>query len=458
MRIEDTDIARSQINSEQYLLEDLQWLGIDWDEGPDVGGPHGSYRQSERLEIYLHYARRLIEEGKAYYCYCTDEELVLRRKEMLSQGKVPHYDGRCRDLTSAEREKLEMEGRRPTVRFLVPHQQILLKDLIRGEVVFPPGVVGDFVILRSDKRPVYNFAVVVDDVLMEMTHIIRAEEHLPNTVRQIMLWEALDFPLPQFAHLSLLLGKERSKLSKREGAVSIREYRQLGYLPEALFNFLALLGWSSEKEIFSREELIAEFSLERVGRSPAVFDRDKLNWVNRQYLRLADSERITQLAIPYLIKGGYLEEKQVPEEYARLRAIVKAVQKNLDYLEQVTEEAQIFFQEVTFPLSAEMDAILKKEVSPIVMQYLLMKLEKVEEFSEEKLVEILKVGQKETGIRGQEFYFPFRVALTGRIHGPELPQVMIGLGKERCRQRLRKVLDYMHGEEIAQGQKQPGVG
>jgi len=448
LRIEDTDIARSRIDYQQCLLEDLRWLGIDWDEGPDIGGAHGPYRQSERLEIYPRFAQQLLEQGKAYYCYCTDEELALRRKEILDQGKVPHYDGRCRHLTPEQRQNLEAEGRQPAIRFLTPQREIVLKDLIRGEIIFPPGVVGDFVILRSDKRPVYNFAVVVDDALMKITHIIRAEEHLPNTVRQIMLWQALGFPLPHFAHLSLLLGKGRSKLSKREGAVSIREYRERGYLPEALLNFLVLLGWSSGKEIFSREELIAEFSLERVARSPAVFDRDKLNWVNRQYLRSADNDRMTRLSVPYLVKAGYLKEEQVPEEYPRLREIVRAVRGNLDYLAQIAEETEIFFREVIFPLAPEVEAILRNKAAPVVLKYFLAKLEAGEEFNEEKVVEILQRGQKDTGFRGQEFYFPLRVALTGKIHGPELPRVMMGLGRKRCRQRLQKALFYLREEKV----------
>jgi len=309
LRIEDTDLERSTKASEENIKEALRWLGIDWDEGVDVGGPYGPYRQTERLGLYREYTDKLLTSGHAYYCYCTEDELEAERQRQLAKGETPRYGGHCRSLTAADRERLAAEGRKPTVRFRVPEgQAIVFNDLVRGTVSFDSAGIGDFVIVKSDGIPVYNYAVVLDDALMRITHVIRAEEHLSNTPRQIVIYQALGLPLPEFGHISLILGKDRAKMSKRHGATAVEQYRNLGYLPAALVNFLALLGWApeGEEEIFSREELIAKFSLDRVAKNPAVFDVDKLNWLNAHYLRQAGPAVITELALPHLEAAGYI--------------------------------------------------------------------------------------------------------------------------------------------------------
>ena len=283
LRIEDTDLERSSKESEENIKAALRWLGMDWDEGPEVGGPYGPYYQTQRLDIYRQYTEQLLASGQAYHCYCTEEELETERQALLAKGETPRYGGRCRNLSEEEKAALEAAGRKPVVRFRVPEgQDIVFQDMVRETVRFESAGVGDFVIVKSDGIPVYNYAVVIDDMLMKITHVIRAEEHLSNTPRQWLLYKALGFEAPQFGHISLILGKDRSKMSKRHGATSVEQYRQLGYLPEAIVNFLALLGWAppGEEELFTSQELIEKFSMDRVAKNPAVFDVDKLNYIN----------------------------------------------------------------------------------------------------------------------------------------------------------------------------------
>ncbi|HKQ56623.1 MAG TPA: glutamate--tRNA ligase, partial [Candidatus Eisenbacteria bacterium] len=291
LRIEDTDLERSSQDSESGVLDDLRWLGIDWDEGPDGGGEAGPYRQSERLEHYRRQAELLVSQGAAYPCFCTDAELEERRKAALAAGRPPHYDRRCRQLSAAEREAERHAGRPESIRFAVREGEEVLHDLVRGEVRFPAGMVGDFVVLRSNGLPTYNFACVVDDLGMRISHVIRAEEHLSNTPRQLMLYHALGAEPPRFAHVPLILNRDRTKMSKRSGeaAVAVSDWRRAGFVPEALLSYLALLGFhpGDDREILSREELLQSFSLERVGRSGSVFDAEKLQWVNAQLLHHA---------------------------------------------------------------------------------------------------------------------------------------------------------------------------
>ena len=299
LRIEDTDRKRSTPESEENIKNSLRWLGMDWDEGVDVGGPYGPYRQMERLDIYKKYTDQLLAEGKAYYCYCTPEELEEERQGLLKEGKMPRYMGKCRELTPEQIAKYEAEGRKPSVRLRVPpNEKIVVHDLIRGDVEFDSNGIGDFVIVKSDGIPTYNYAVVIDDSLMHVTHVIRAEEHLSNTPRQLLVYDALGFEKPVFGHVSLILGTDHTKMSKRHGATSLDAYRQKGYIPAGLNNFLALLGWAppGEKEIFTMEEAIQEFSLDRVAKNPAVFDFKKLDWINGQHIRKMSAEAFWELA------------------------------------------------------------------------------------------------------------------------------------------------------------------
>ena len=308
LRIEDTDPERSVEKYIEQIYEDLRWLGLNWDEGPDISGPYGPYRQSQRFSIYQKYAKQLIDEGKAYPCFCTPEELEQMRKESHAKGETGFYNRKCLHLSEEEKQKLLQEGRNPAIRFKVPDQtQVTFNDIVKDELNFDTENISDFVIMRSEGIPTYNFAVVVDDSLMKITHVIRGDDHVSNTPRQIMLYQAFGFELPQFAHIPMILGSDRTRLSKRHGATSLDQYRYQGYLPEALINFLSLLSWSSETgdEILSVERLIKEFDFNRISKSAAMFDFEKLNWMNGYYIRQANLNRIVELSIPYLKQANF---------------------------------------------------------------------------------------------------------------------------------------------------------
>lgn len=443
LRVEDTDLERSTKESEENIKEALRWLGITWDEGVDVGGPYGPYHQTQRLDIYREYTETLLSEGKAYYCYCTEEELDAERQAQTEKGENPRYGGRCRHLTEEDRARLATEGRKPTVRFRVPEgQQIVFKDLVRDTVSFESDGVGDFVIVKSDGIPVYNYAVVLDDHLMKITHVIRGEEHLSNTPRQVLLYEAFGFPVPQMGHISLILGKDRTKMSKRHGATSVEQYRRLGYLPEALVNFLALLGWapSGEQEIFSLEELVQEFSMDRVAKNPAVFDSDKLNWINAQYIKKASPETIMELAIPHLEETGYLQGELTAQKREWLVQVVAAVQEYISYAAQVVEHAGIFFEDNVEFENDEAMQVLKDEDIPKVMDCFRVKMQELENVDVESVKALLKAITKELKLGGKKVYMPLRVALTGKMHGPDLFHIIPIIGRERTLTRLDTAL------------------
>ena len=443
LRVEDTDLERSTKESEENIKEALRWLGITWDEGVDVGGPYGPYHQTQRLDIYREYTETLLSEGKAYYCYCTEEELDAERQAQTEKGENPRYGGRCRHLTEEDRARLAAEGRKPTVRFRVPEgQQIVFKDLVRDTVSFESDGVGDFVIVKSDGIPVYNYAVVLDDHLMKITHVIRGEEHLSNTPRQVLLYEAFGFPVPQMGHISLILGKDRTKMSKRHGATSVEQYRRLGYLPEALVNFLALLGWapSGEQEIFSLEELVQEFSMDRVAKNPAVFDSDKLNWINAQYIKKASPETIMELAIPHLEEAGYLQGELTAQKREWLVQVVAAVQEYISYAAQVVEHAGIFFEDNVEFENDEAMQVLKDEDIPKVMDCFRVKMQELENVDVESVKALLKAITKELKLGGKKVYMPLRVALTGKMHGPDLFHIIPIIGRERTLTRLDTAL------------------
>ena len=375
LRIEDTDLDHSTREYEELILESLRWLGIDWDEGVGVGGPNGPYRQQERLHLYKPYTERLLASGHAYECFCSEEELEAERQNLIAQGKMPRYLGKCRDLSQAEKEAKRAAGIKPAIRFRVPPGKLLVvNDLVRGRVEFESDGIGDFIIVKSDGLPTYNYAVVLDDADMEITHILRGEEHLSNTPRQLLIYEALGFKVPEFAHISLILGEDRSKMSKRHGATSVVQYREDGYLPEALVNFLALLGWSpeGEEEIFSAAEIARLFSLERVSKSPAVFNLDKLKWMNSYYLKKMTPAELTQLCLPHLQKAGLVETDLTADKLSWLEQVVAAVQEKMEYAAQAPELLQIFFGDaITIDeQDEEAKAALALDTSPDVLQYL----------------------------------------------------------------------------------------
>ena len=446
LRIEDTDRERSTKESEENIKEALKWLGITWDEGIDVGGEHGPYRQTERLHIYEEYTKKLLASGQAYECFCTDEEIEAERQALKDAGKMPIYQGHCRHLTEEQKEVYRAEGRKPTIRFRVPeNQEIIVDDMVRGRVTFDSNGVGDFVIVKSDGIPVYNYAVVIDDATMEITHVIRAEEHLSNTPRQVVLYEALGLPTPRFGHVSLILGKDRTKMSKRHGATSVDQYRKLGYLPEAIVNFLALLGWSptGEEEILSAEQLIEQFSMDRVAKNPAVFDIDKLNWINAQYMKNADPAMICDLAIPHLVEAGYITEDISAEEKAKLVEFTAAVQDHLSYAAQLTELADLYFNDEFDVTDEEMKEILADETVPAVTSLFAQKMNELEVVDFAAVKAIFKAIGKELKVGGKKVFMPLRIVTTGQMHGPDLAKMIPIIGRERILARMARTLDAL---------------
>ncbi len=445
LRIEDTDVVRSSEESEGGVLDDLRWLGLEWNEGPDVGGPHGPYRQSERLPLYREWGERLAGSGAAYPCFCTDAELEARRQAALAAGRPPQYDGHCRRMSLAERDAARHQGRPESLRFAVESRDWALSDLIRGEVRFPAGMVGDFVLLRSSGLPTYNFACVVDDAAMGISHVIRAEEHLPNTVRQLMLYAALDLTPPAFAHVPLILNADRSKMSKRSGeaAVAVGDWRRAGYVPEALLSYLVLLGFHTgdEREILSRDELLAAFSLDRVGRSGSIFDPDKLRWVNAHYLHHASGSEIST----WVERAG--EGSAVAPDWVRavaeltrfvgsgrISGLFEAVKGNIATLADLPSA-------LAFLVDARPDdearAVLAEPGSRQVCSVMAEVVEGLAEWNVEAVKSTLRSVGDRLGIRGRQLYQPVRVALTGRLHGPELPIIAAILDRDQCAARLR---------------------
>ena len=434
LRIEDTDVERSSAESESGVLDDLRWLGLGWDEGPDRGGPHGPYRQSERLAIYRERADLLVAQGAAYPCFCADAELAERRAAALAAGRPPHYDGRCRRLSGAERDAMRKDGRPESIRFAVPDGDQVLDDLVRGEVRFPAGMVGDFVLLRSSGLPTYNFACVVDDGGMCITHVIRAEEHLSNTPRQLMLYRALGGEAPRFAHVPLILNPDRTKMSKRSGevAVAVGDWRRAGFVPEALLSYLALLGFhpGDEREVLSREEMLAAFAFERVGKSGSVFDAEKLQWMNARLLHHADGAQLEAWGAAFLPPAARALDP------ARRAALLEAVRGNLGTLADLPGELAPFVEE---PLAFEpaARAALAGEPAAGLCESLASALDGLAQWSGEQVKSAVQSVGRSLGLKGRDLFQPVRAALTGRTHGPELPLVAELLGRERCVARLR---------------------
>ena len=445
LRIEDTDLERSSRESEENIKESLRWLGLNWDEGIDIGGPGAPYRQTERLELYEEYTKKLIDSGKAYYCYCSDEELEAERQDLASKNQMPRYMGKCRHLTTEQKEQYVKEGRKPTVRFLVPaDEDVVVDDLVRGRVVFESNGIGDFVIVKSDGVPTYNYAVVIDDVTMQITHVIRGEEHLSNTPRQVLLYQALGFEMPQFGHVSLILGKDRSKMSKRHGSTAVEQYMKKGYLPEGLLNFLVMLGWSpsGEKEIFTLEELIQCFSIEHCAKSPAVFDPEKLNWINAQHIKQLSDEGFYEFALPHIMSSGLLLENTYERSW--LVQVAATARDHVSYGEQIPEHIKLYFNdEFEFENDEAKDAV-KGDEARKVLELFKAKLWKSEDLEPTTVKALLKALVQESGLAGKKVYMPVRVALTGQMHGPEMTQIIPLLGVERISKRIDYTLSHVH--------------
>lgn len=445
VRIEDTDLKRSTKESEENIKDSLKWLGMNWDEGIDVGGPHGPYRQTERLDLYKKEVQRLLDEGKAYYCYCSADELEKSRKAQLDAGKTPIYDEHCRHLTEEEKAKYEAEGRKPVVRLKVRKDGVFaFDDMIRGHVEFQAAGVGDFIIMKSDGIPVYNFAVVIDDAFMEVTHVIRAEEHLSNTPRQLAIYEALGYKPPKFGHISLILGEDHKKMSKRHGATSVTEYRNMGYLPEAVVNYLALLGWTpkGEQEIFTEEELIKQFSMKRVSSNDAVFDINKLNWINFQYMKKLDADQLYDLIVPFLVKAGYVEESVTEEKKDWLKKVIWFMKDHIYFAGQAAEELKFFFEDMPALTDEAILSIMKAETSGKLLKAFIEDLKALETFDQAEIKKCFNACMKAQGIKGKAAYEPTRIALTGATQGPGMFEMMELFGREKTMDRLEAALAY----------------
>lgn len=470
LRIEDTDVERSEERFEHQLIDDLHWLGLDWDEGPDKPGPFGPYRQSERRTTYAQYAKQLIEHAKAYYCFCTAEQLEAERQEALKAGRQPRYSGRCRKLKPQVAEVRHALRNPPAaIRLKIDASVFTWRDLVHGPVSFSGDVIGDPILVRSDGHPAYNYAVVIDDHLMEITQVIRGDDHISNTPRQLAVYQALGWPPPEFAHLSTILGADRTRLSKRHGATSLANFRDEGILPEALMNYLALLGWSpadGKTEILSTPELVAQFSLEHVTKSPAVFDHDKLNWLNRHYVKrlidagdmvevataddnwvarstgltVAEVRRLRGLAeqsasLPassqaaiwawsLLVKKRYLQQSEPGARTVRWVALLSlALGPSLDRLDAVLEI--VFNYDAHAAISGEETRHVAEDAGARqVLQAFIPKVVAEREITYSRFREIAKEVQKETGKKGKDLFHPIRVALTGAVSGPELEKLI----------------------------------
>lgn len=445
VRIEDTDLKRSTKESEENIKDSLKWLGMNWDEGIDVGGPHGPYRQTERLDLYKKEVQRLLDEGKAYYCYCSAEELEKSRKAQLDAGKTPIYDEHCRHLTEEEKAKYEAEGRKPVVRLKVRKDGVFaFDDMVRGHVEFQAAGVGDFIIMKSDGIPVYNFAVVIDDAFMKVTHVIRAEEHLSNTPRQLAIYEALGYKPPKFGHISLILGEDHKKMSKRHGATSVTEYRNMGYLPEAVVNYLALLGWTpkGEQEIFTEEELIKQFSMKRVSSNDAVFDINKLNWINFQYMKKLDADQLYDLIVPFLVKAGYVDAAVNEEKKDWLKKVIWFMKDHIYFAGQAADELRFFFEDMPKITDENVLAVMKEETSGKLLKAFIEDLKALETFDQAEIKKCFNACMKAQGIKGKAAYEPTRIALTGVTQGPGMFEMMELFGREKTMDRLEAALAY----------------
>jgi nondiscriminating glutamyl-tRNA synthetase len=429
LRIEDTDVERSTEESEAAILEDLRWMGLSWDEGPDVGGPHGPYRQSERIGLYHDFAAKLVAEGKAYHCFCSPEQLDADRQAARAAGLPPKYPGTCRAIAETTACARIASGERAVVRFRVPEDRtVVFNDRVRCPVSFETSVIGDPVLLRSDGHPAYNFAVVIDDALMEVTDVVRGEDHISNTPRQILIYEALGFAPPAFAHLALVMGPDHAPLSKRHGATSVAEFRAKGYLPEALVNYLALIGWSpgGDDELLPVEELARRFSIGAVGHSAGVFDEEKLAWVDRHYLRTSDPARIAALSLEYFKRDG-LAGDAGPAALEYLAAVLPMATSSVDRLDEIPSRLAFLFafdaeRAVADP---EVGEVLGHDGARAVVECLARELSRGPRLVDrDQFRAIVGAVKQQTGQKAKGLFHPIRVALTGAAGGPELDQAV----------------------------------
>ncbi|MBE0425239.1 MAG: glutamate--tRNA ligase [Nitrospirae bacterium] len=434
LRIEDTDRSRSTAEHINSIIEGMEWLKMDWDEGP--------YRQTDRFDIYRSYADKLMKEGKAYYCYCSPEELEQRRKEAISQGKTPKYDGRCRDL------KEPIPDRNPSIRFWMPQEgEVTVNDLIKGKVIFDNANLDDLIIVRSDGTPTYNFTVVVDDVDMNITHVIRGDDHLNNTPKQIHIYNAIGYEVPFFAHLPMILGSDKTRLSKRHGATSVLAYKEMGYLPDALVNYLVRLGWShGDQEIFTREELIQYFSCENVGKSSAVFNPEKLLWLNSQYIISSRPEDLAELVMPFLIKEGIMLEGRTIDKEWLSKAISTLKERSKTLVELANSLKYYIADDIEYDPKAKEKFLNEKNLPNMIELKKL--LEKLDDFIATDIEKVFISFVEESNIKLGNIAQPVRVAVTGRTESPGIFDVLEVVGKEKTLKRLEKAIRMIETSKV----------
>jgi glutamyl-tRNA synthetase len=451
LRVEDTDIERSKQEWTNEIVEQLSWLGIQWDEGPDIGGEFGPYKQSQRLDIYKNYLEKLLEEKKAYYCFCTEEELESKRQEQLSRGLAPKYEGKCAHLSLEEIQKNRDAGKKSVIRFKIENKKVKFHDLIRGDVEFDAGLLGDIVVAKDLNTPLYHFAVVVDDFLMEISHVIRGEEHLSNTPRQILIQEALDFNKLIYAHLPLLLNTDKSKMSKRQGDVAVSDYRNNGYLAEALVNFMALLGWNpgTEKEVFTLSQLVKEFNIEKVQKAGAVFNIQRLDFLNGLYIREKSIDKLTELCSPYLKEAGLLMAGQVSQN--KLEEIIEVSKTRMKKLSDIVLLSDFFFKD---RLTFDKDLLQWKEAGTEATKESLVFskniLSQIKSWELKKLEEELFVGSEKFNIeKGYPeknkgyLLWPLRVALSGRDFSPSPFEIAFILGRKNTIEKVEAAIKML---------------
>jgi glutamyl-tRNA synthetase len=466
LRVEDTDIERSASEYEEQLKKDLLWLGLDWDEGPDEGGAFGPYRQSLRLDTYKDHTQKLLDSGKAYHCFCSPENLAAERKEALAKNGVAIYSGKCGRISAADAFQRIRDGEKASVRLRTPDRgELAFLDLVRGELKFDLSLIGDPIIVRSNGHPAYNFAVAVDDFLMGITHVIRGEDHISNTPRQVLVYQALSWIPPKFAHLSMVMGKDNARLSKRHGATAVDQFQKDGILSSALFNYLALLGWAppEDKEVLSREELVRYFDLKKVSRSAAIFDYDKLFWINRQHAKTLSVRQMAEMAYPHMKAAELLPEKMTQAHWEWLEMIVEIFIERVDRFADFPSQATTLFRFSP----QEMDEGTKKEMegdcASRVVSLFGQKIANVEYFDYEQFVAFTQEIKQDTGCKGKDLYHPLRIALTTQGSGLDLDKFIplveggarldLPRSLKNCRQRVFEMLGYLQRKESIQNEE-----
>ncbi|KRL21912.1 glutamate--tRNA ligase [Lentilactobacillus kisonensis] len=454
IRIEDTDTKRNVADGEKSQLDNLKWLGLDWDEGPDVGGDFGPYRQSERKDIYVPLIQQLVAEGKAYESYRTEEQLQADREAQKARGEMPHYEYEYKGMSEDEKKQAiadaKAKGLKPVIRFRVPeNKNYAWDDIVKGKVSFKSDTIGgDFVIAKRDGMPTYNFAVVVDDHLMKISHVFRGDDHVANTPKQLMIYEAFGWNPPKFGHMSLIISADTGKkLSKRDESVLqfIEQYRKLGYLPDAMFNFILLLGWSpvGEDEIFTKKDFIKMYDETRLSKSPAKFDSKKLEWINNQYVKAADDSTVMDLALRQLIAGGNIAENPDSKTIEWARQLINLYKREMSYMAQINDMASVFFQEPE-EISGEALAEISNDTAPIVLKEFQKRIQELPIFDSVEVFKTIKAIQKDTGIKGRKLWMPIRIAVTHEMHGPELPESVELVGRQKAVEHIDQTLKQLN--------------